>query len=77
MIELRAHWAYGFYQDVLSQQQKTLSLKSLIAEENLHLAEMFQSVTELDANAQTTIPLLAAQEHDLFLHFFSQLEAAL
>ncbi len=76
MIELRAHWAYGLYQEMLSQQQKTLSLKSLIAEENLHLAEMFQSVMQLDASAEATIPLLAAHEHELFLHFFSQLEAA-
>ncbi|MBY0428948.1 MAG: hypothetical protein K2Q32_06990 [Alphaproteobacteria bacterium] len=76
MIELRAHWAYGMYQAVLSQHQKTLSLKSLIAEENLHLAEMFDSVMALDSSAETTIPKLAAHEHELFLHFFAQLEAA-
>lgn len=76
MIELRAYWAYGLYQEVLSQHQKTLSLKSLIAEENLHLAEMFDSVMALDCSAQTTIPQLAAHEHELFLHFFAQLEAA-
>jgi hypothetical protein len=76
MIELRAHWAYGLYQDVLNQHQKTLSLKSLIAEENMHLAEMFESVMALDASAEQTIPLLATQEHELFEHFFAQLQAA-
>ncbi|MDX1922034.1 MAG: hypothetical protein SFW65_02750 [Alphaproteobacteria bacterium] len=77
MIELRAHWAYGLYQSVLHEHQKTLSLKGLIAEENLHLAEMFDSVTALDASAQATIPQLAAHEHELFVHFFEQLEAAI
>ena len=76
MIELRAHWAYGLYQDVLLQHKKTLSLKSLIAEENLHLAEMFESVMAVDRSAETTIPKLAAHEHELFLHFFAHLEAA-
>ncbi|NDE89655.1 MAG: hypothetical protein EB059_00730 [Alphaproteobacteria bacterium] len=76
MIELRAHWAYGLYQDVLQQHQKSLSLKSLIAEENLHLAEMFDSVMALDSSAEQTIPQLAKNEHELFEHFFAQLEKA-
>lgn len=76
MIELRAFWAYGLYQELLAKEQKTLSLKGLIAEENLHLAEMFTSVTAVDSTAEQTIPLLAQHEHELFLHFFEQLEAA-
>ncbi len=76
MIELRAHWAYGLYQTVLQQHQKSLSLKSLIAEENMHLAEMFDNVMALDASAEATIPQLAAHEHALFVYFFEQLENA-
>ncbi len=76
MIELRAHWAYGLYQTVLQQHQKSLSLKSLIAEENMHLADMFDSVMALDASAECVIPQLATHEHALFEHFFEQLEAA-
>jgi hypothetical protein len=47
-----------------------------IAEENQHLSEMFDSVLALDSSAEQTIPLLAAHEHELFEHFFEQLEAA-
>jgi hypothetical protein len=77
MIELRAHWAYGLYQEALQQHQKAFSLKSLIAEENLHLAEMFESVMALDYDAEKRIPELAQREHELFLNLFTQLETAI
>ncbi len=42
VIELRACWLYAIYQEALERSGVQISLKSLLAEEDLHLAEMFQ-----------------------------------
>lgn len=41
IIELRACWLYAIYQEVLEKSGLHISLKSLLAEEDMHLAEMF------------------------------------
>jgi hypothetical protein len=77
IIELRAHWAYHIYQDVLQAHGKAFSLKSLIAEENMHLAEMFENVCAVDDTAHDNIAVLSAKEHALFESFFAQLQRAI
>ncbi len=42
IIELRACWLYAIYHKILQKNGVTISLKSLLAEEDMHLAEMFE-----------------------------------
>jgi hypothetical protein len=76
IVELRANWAYGLYQKALTEKGIALSLKSIMAEENLHLAEMYASVAAIDAEAGQRISTLAAQEHALFRRFWPQMQRA-
>lgn len=69
IIELRACWLYGIYQDVLSKSALKLSLKSLLAEEDMHLAEMFGMCGQ-DTGKLTA---LSAYETDLFGKLWSKL----
>jgi hypothetical protein len=62
IIELRACWLYHLYHEVLQEAKVTISLKSLLAEEDLHLAEMFEMVGE---NTQL-LRFLSAYETELF-----------
>jgi hypothetical protein len=62
IIELRACWLYHLYHEVLQEAKVSISLKSLLAEEDLHLAEMFEMVGE---NTQL-LRDLSAYETELF-----------
>ncbi len=62
IIELRACWLYGIYHEVLEQSDLQLSLKSLLAEEDKHLAEMF----EMCGDNHDTLRDLSAYETELF-----------
>ena len=73
IIELRACWLYHIYQKALDAQDSfQLSLKSLIAEEDHHLAEMFEAA----GDDHDLLRELSAYETDLFRKFWTQLEAA-
>lgn len=62
IIELRACWLYHIYHEVLEASGVKISLKSLLAEEDLHLAEMFEMV-----GAETEqLRALSAYETELF-----------
>jgi hypothetical protein len=70
IIELRACWLYAIYHDVLQQEKISISLKSLIAEEDMHLTEMFQMCGD-------NIPLLqdlSTYETGLFTRFWQILD---
>lgn len=62
IIELRACWLYHIYHEVLEEAKTHISLKSLLAEEDLHLAEMFEMVGENTA----LLKALSAYETELF-----------
>jgi hypothetical protein len=70
IIELRACWLYGIYQAVLEQSGLKMSLKSLLAEEDMHLAEMFEACGE----SQDSIQRLSAYETELFGKLWATLE---
>lgn len=71
IVELRACWLYALYQDVLVQAGTPLSLKSLLAEEDLHLVEMYAACgADGDLLRQ-----LSAYETDLFAQVWAQVEA--
>lgn len=71
IIELRACWLYGIYQDVLDASDIQLSLKPLLAEEDKHLAEMF----EMCGDNYETLRALSAYETELFGKMWQALEA--
>lgn len=73
IIELRACWLYAIYQDVLVKSKDHMSLKSLLAEEDLHLAEMF----ELCGENYDILKKLSVYETDLFKTFWVRLESEL
>ncbi len=53
IIELRACWLYAIYQEVLEGSNLHISLKSLLAEEDMHLAEMFEMCGADEQRIQT------------------------
>ncbi len=73
VIELRACWLYGIYQEILDQSDVKLSLKSLIAEEDMHLADMYAA-----CGADTEkLKALSAYETGLFGALWDKLCIAL
>jgi hypothetical protein len=62
VVELRACWMYEIYQDVLEKSDIQLSLKSLLAEEDKHLADMF----DLCGDDHDMLKKLSAYETTLF-----------
>lgn len=73
IIELRACWLYAIYQDVLAKSSDHMSLKSLLAEEDMHLAEMFA----MCGGDYDMLKSLSAYETKLFGTFWARLEGEL
>lgn len=74
IIELRAIWAYRLYHQVLSEQGMSLSLKSILAEEEMHLTQMLNRLEELNAAPQERVSGFAATEDRLFRQFWRAVE---
>lgn len=70
VIELRACWLYRIYQEALEASDYKLSLKSLIAEEDGHLEEMF----EMCGEDTQMLRALSRYETGLFMKFWPQIE---
>jgi len=76
IVEFRALWFYGLYQQALHRARHALSLKRVLGEEQAHLgdmAERLESGRELDdARAAATL----AAEHKLYARLLGALEHA-
>ncbi|MGQ0527695.1 MAG: hypothetical protein ACT4OY_06695 [Alphaproteobacteria bacterium] len=72
IIELRACWLYAIYQQALQAGGVQLSLKSLLAEEDMHLTEMYGMC---GAN-QAKLKELSGYETALFAALWGKLEGA-
>ncbi|MDH5722863.1 MAG: hypothetical protein OEY94_06040 [Alphaproteobacteria bacterium] len=70
IIELRACWLYAIYQDVLEKSSDHMSLKSLLAEEDRHLTEMF----DICGGDHYILKDLSAHETKLFEKLLEHLE---
>jgi hypothetical protein len=70
IVELRACWAYALYQDVLKAAGSPFSLKSIMAEEELHLGEMYAALEALDAITPEELDALCSLETALFKKFW-------
>mgnify|MGYP001193153256 CR=1 FL=1 len=75
-IELRAIWTYELYQQELAARPGKLSLKSVLAEEEMHLSQMVDRLRELDADPDTLVTGFARLEDRLFRTFWAALEEA-
>lgn len=72
IIELRACWLYGIYNDVVQAENVHLPLGGLLAEEDGHLAEMYEMCGGDDVRMRE----LSAYETSLFETLWAALEAA-
>jgi hypothetical protein len=76
VVEFRALWFYGLYQQALTRARHALSLKRVLGEEQAHLgdmAERLEATGELDAARATA---LLAAERCLFERLVAGLEHA-
>jgi hypothetical protein len=73
VVELRACWAYPLYHAALETAGIPLSLKSLIAEEDAHLEEMYERLMSLPGAQKLDLAELSAFETELFGKFLSHL----
>ena len=75
-VELRAIWTYRLYHQTLSERGNTLSLKSVLAEEEMHLAQMLDRLRALNTDAEARVPSFARLEDRLFRTFWAALDGA-
>src|ERR1051326_5988017 len=71
IVELRATWLYRIYQDVLASQKSTLSLRSVLAEEQMHLEEMVACLHVNDPETPARIARFCAFEETRFHSLWS------
>lgn len=75
IVELRAIWMYRLYQDVLVHNSSRLSLKSVLAEETLHLDHMIKRLDELGESPAQRIPGFVSCEDKLFRRLWEEIES--
>jgi len=74
IVELRAVWLYRIYQIVLMEHKIGLSLKGILAEEELHRRAMFAHVREIDSEWESRIALFTQFEEERFRSLWSEIE---
>jgi hypothetical protein len=74
IVEFRAVWLYRLYQTVLAEEQAGLTLKSILAEEELHLGTMAAHLRELDPEAEIRIARFSKFEEARFQSLWLQIE---
>jgi len=75
IIELRAVWFYQLYQETLTENDHGLSLRSVLAEEELHLNAMLAHLTELDTDCASRVTRFRALEQQRFSILWDAVEA--
>lgn len=75
-VELRAIWTYRLYQEALAAHSGNLSLKSILAEEELHLTQMLKRLKALRADPERQTPAFARLEDRLFRTLWAAFETA-
>lgn len=66
VIELRALWVYGVYQQELVEARFPMPLKSILAEESRHLLDMTDRLAELGFDTAAALPTALDLEKSLF-----------
>jgi bacterioferritin (cytochrome b1) len=75
-IEVRADVLYGAYQTSLSKQSSRVNVKSIIAEEEGHLAEMQQLLQDYDTNSAHWAALACAMETRLHQNWLAKVQTS-
>ncbi len=75
IVELRAVWFYQLYQETLTENDHGLSLRSVLAEEELHLNAMLAHLTELDTDCASRVTRFRALEQQRFRVLWDAVEA--
>lgn len=75
IVELRAVWFYRLYQDALMEHEPGLSLKSVLAEEELHLAAMLTRLTNIDSDYASHVAQFQALEQQRFRALWDAIES--
>lgn len=76
-VEVRAGWLYHLYERVLRESGHWLSLRSVIAEEDLHLAQMDQELARRDPSYRERAPRFLDLEAGLFAGWLANTRSAL
>jgi len=75
IVELRATWLYRIYQDVLAQAKNALTLKGILAEEQLHLDEMLTRLQAIDPETNGRIERFCDFEEIRFRSLWAVVES--
>jgi len=76
IVELRAVWFYRLYQETLSEHENMPSLRSVLAEEELHLSAMLAHLTEADPGFPSRVTRFQALEQQRFRVLWDAVESA-
>ena len=76
IVEFRALWFYGLYQDTLQRARHVLSLKRLIGEEQNHLDEMATRLEAAGERSDAHVTALLARERTLFTRLLAAFDQA-
>jgi len=74
IVELRAVWTYRLYQSALTEENTGLTLKSILAEEELHLSAMLERLKHMDSSVAARIALFSRFEEVRFRRLWSGIE---
>ena len=75
IVELRAVWFYRLYQETLAEHEPALSLRSVLAEEELHLSAMLARLTDMDPDCASRVMRFRALERQRFGVLWDAVEA--
>lgn len=76
-IELRADWLYPVYQEVLTRNRQKVMVKSIILEEEGHLAEMISQLKSFSSDWELHAAAIVQIEQQLFDGWMAALEKEL
>jgi hypothetical protein len=76
IVEFRALWFYGMYQQALQRARHVLSLKRVIGEEQNHLEEMSTRLEAAGERSEARVTALLGWEKTLYMRMLTALDAA-
>ena len=76
IVEFRALWFYGLYQEALQRARHVLSLKRVIGEEQNHLDEMATRLNAAGERSDAHVTALLARESVLYSRLLTALDRA-
>jgi len=75
IVELRAVWFYRLYQETLATHEQSLSLRSVLAEEELHLGAMLARLSGMDKDCAARVKHFQALERVRFRVLWDAIES--